>query len=71
MAYYNVCPNCGSNLDPDEKCDCESVRASKYEISRAFSIRLKNDVKCRQKVGKLMEADYGENTGIKFRTSGN
>lgn len=22
MAYYNTCPNCGSNLDPGEKCDC-------------------------------------------------
>ena len=20
--YYNVCPYCGANLDPDEKCDC-------------------------------------------------
>ena len=23
MAYYNVCPKCGCNLDPGEKCDCE------------------------------------------------
>ncbi|MCD7891566.1 MAG: hypothetical protein LUG26_07475 [Ruminococcus sp.] len=23
MPYYNVCPDCGSNLDPGEKCDCE------------------------------------------------
>lgn len=23
MAYYRVCPNCGGNLDPGEKCDCE------------------------------------------------
>ena len=22
MAYYNICPNCGCNLDPGEKCDC-------------------------------------------------
>lgn len=22
MAYYNTCLNCGSNLDPGEKCDC-------------------------------------------------
>ena len=20
--YYTVCPNCGANLDPGEKCDC-------------------------------------------------
>ena len=24
MAYYKKCPNCGANLDPGEKCDCES-----------------------------------------------
>lgn len=23
MAYYNVCPDCGSHLDPGERCDCE------------------------------------------------
>lgn len=22
MAYYNTCPVCGANLDPNEKCDC-------------------------------------------------
>lgn len=28
MAYYNVCPNCGCNLDPGEKCDCGRERQS-------------------------------------------
>lgn len=28
MAYYNVCPLCGANLDPGEKCDCEDERDS-------------------------------------------
>ena len=23
MAYFHVCPRCGSNLDPGEICDCE------------------------------------------------
>ena len=23
MSYYWICPRCGSNLDPGEKCDCE------------------------------------------------
>lgn len=23
MAYYNVCPDCGGNLDPGERCDCK------------------------------------------------
>jgi hypothetical protein len=21
--YYKTCPNCGANLDPEEKCDCK------------------------------------------------
>lgn len=36
MAYYNVCPHCGCNLDPGEKCDCESIKAIEQETSRAF-----------------------------------
>lgn len=23
MPYYRVCPDCGSYLDPDERCDCQ------------------------------------------------
>ena len=22
MSYYYICPKCGANLDPGEKCDC-------------------------------------------------
>ena len=24
MPYFRTCPHCGSNLDPGEKCDCQS-----------------------------------------------
>ena len=24
MAYYHTCPDCGANLDPGEKCDCQT-----------------------------------------------
>ena len=23
MSYYRVCPICGANLDPGERCDCQ------------------------------------------------
>lgn len=36
MAYYNVCPSCGSNLDPGEKCDCVSTQEREKEQSRAY-----------------------------------
>lgn len=39
MAYYNVCPHCGCNLDPGEKCDCESIKAREQE-TRCKGFRL-------------------------------
>lgn len=24
MGFYTPCPYCGSNLDPNEKCDCQN-----------------------------------------------
>lgn len=24
--YYKICSNCGANLDPGERCDCEDER---------------------------------------------
>ncbi len=26
MAYYRICPDCGCNLDPGEKCDCQEEK---------------------------------------------
>lgn len=23
MPYYYICPDCGSSLDPGERCDCQ------------------------------------------------
>ncbi len=34
MAYYTVCPCCGANLDPGEKCDCMDARAGLEEFFR-------------------------------------
>lgn len=32
MAYYNVCPDCGCNLDPGEKCDCKKEGEQQREF---------------------------------------
>lgn len=45
MAYYNVCPSCGSNLDPGEKCDCEKETVKKQEF---LNSHLKIEPKARQ-----------------------
>ena len=26
MAFYNTCPLCGANLDPNESCDCQEEK---------------------------------------------
>ena len=30
MSYYITCPECGANLDPGEKCECQTEE-TKYE----------------------------------------
>ena len=50
MAYYNTCPKCGCNLDPDEKCDCENEKAKKQEEKQEFFSR---HLKMEPKAGQL------------------
>lgn len=39
MAYYDICPNCGSHLDPGEKCDCkEEIEREKEKIHKIQSM---------------------------------
>lgn len=55
MAYYNVCPVCGGNLDPGERCDCQSIRAKEQEKNRLFfSQMLRTEKNSGQIVSLLM-----------------
>lgn len=37
---YKVCPYCGANLDPDEKCDCQdTIATSQHENEPAGASR--------------------------------
>lgn len=42
--YYWTCPNCGSNLDPCEKCDCletmelKATDVNDIDIRRSFNL---------------------------------
>ena len=56
MAYYRVCPKCGGNIDPGEKCDCEKEKARQQEI---FSRQLRME----PKGGQLAFAFICEDTG--------
>lgn len=50
MAYYNTCLNCGCNLDPGEKCDCENEKTKEQEKKREFFDR---HLKMEPKAGQL------------------
>lgn len=60
MAYYNVCPKCGCNLDPQERCDCETEETEKQDFFRRH-------IKMGAKTGQLVfafgdgEAAYEKN----------
>ncbi len=41
MAFYNVCPKCGANLDPNERCDCEET-AEKEKKARDQLLVMEN-----------------------------
>jgi len=37
---YWTCPDCGSNLDPGERCDCRRIKLEAEErINRAIEVR--------------------------------
>lgn len=33
--YYKICPRCGANLDPGERCECADRRPEPRETDRA------------------------------------
>ena len=32
--YYNTCPYCGANLDPNERCDCQLEGSGEVKETR-------------------------------------
>ncbi len=37
--YYRTCPNCGCNLDPDERCDCRKAEGKQYKFEEILKHR--------------------------------
>lgn len=42
--YFNLCPDCGANLDPGEKCGCsDEVKCFYYDgNTQSFTVELKS-----------------------------
>lgn len=52
MAYYNICPDCGSNLDPGEKCTCRQEKEKCIQMMRKQEEKMQNIMK-QEKNGQL------------------
>lgn len=39
--YYHICPDCGANLDPGEKCDCKKEKALQNARQMTTSLVIK------------------------------
>ena len=49
--YFNVCPCCGANLDPGERCDCGEWKEKKQEPKTAeirYFRRYENSLQSKQ-----------------------
>ncbi len=42
--YYWTCSECGANLDPGEKCDCDKEKAEETAISTAKNKNYNNQI---------------------------
>lgn len=40
--YYNVCPYCGANLDPGERCDCTETEKPPTDVPASVGGSEKN-----------------------------
>lgn len=54
MPYYITCPHCGSNLDPGEKCDCQSQKEKQVTIKRKPQRRAAATIRPRADAEKTM-----------------
>lgn len=44
MPLYKICPNCGANLDPCEKCDCQKGKEGRHNDAEQRTQRNDNPV---------------------------
>lgn len=42
MPYYWTCPECGANLDSDEKCDCQDIDNKTSEKFKEVTENVRN-----------------------------
>lgn len=46
MSLYRICPDCGSSLDPGERCDCQSIeKAASVLEHQSGRVNMKQPIK--------------------------
>ena len=43
MPYYRICPDCGSRLDPGERCDCRDNEEAALDATNIQSGKVERD----------------------------
>lgn len=52
MAFFRICPGCGSNLDPGETCECSRWDKPEHQQAESGGVPLtvyKHDPDCRRR----------------------
>jgi hypothetical protein len=59
VSYYHVCPNCQANLDPGERCDCNTIKQPLSDrLIVAFDSAQNGDCACITIVRMGMKGNY-------------
>lgn len=43
MSYYRICPDCGSSLDPGERCDCQDMKEAAPDATNIQSGKVESE----------------------------
>lgn len=61
MPFYKICPDCGANLDPGERCDCIQTAEQKGSVMNEITFDNKGELeryaalRILEKAGKMEE----------------
>lgn len=73
MSYFHICPYCGANLDPGERCDCPGALQATSAVPKLVPAAPKTFSSCyvfRERVRSKSPVPDGSGGGVKYRSLG-
>lgn len=71
MSYFHICPFCGANLDPGERCDCTGSIQATTAAPTPVPAAPKTFSSCyifRERVRSKSPVPGGSGGGVKYRS---